>query len=298
MQRVNWVLLLGTLSLGLLMPGPARAQPGATDPHSAAEYRAHIKRLKPKLRGLRGRFSMVIQKPFVVIGDAPKSQVRRHARGLIRRTVHALRADFFPENPKKILDIYLFFGRKSYRENARRLTGERPGTPYGFYMSHLGALIMNISTGGGTLAHEIVHPFVEANFPGCPAWFNEGLGSLYEHVGWPKGKIRGYLNWRLPGLQQTIARRRLPSFATLMALGQRDFYESDPGSNYGQSRYLLYYLQEKGLLRSYYHRFRKAFPHGDSTGLKTLKAVLGIRDMAAFERDWKRYVLKLRWRRR
>ena len=26
----------------------------------------------------------------------------------------------------------------------------------------------------------MVHPFVEANFPDCPAWFNEGLGSLYE----------------------------------------------------------------------------------------------------------------------
>ena len=24
---------------------------------------------------------------------------------------------------------------------------------------------MNISTGGGTLVHEIVHPFIEANFP-------------------------------------------------------------------------------------------------------------------------------------
>ena len=43
--------------------------------------------------------------------------------------------------------------------------------------------IMNIATGGGTLVHEIVHPYVEANFPGCPAWFNEGLGSLYEACG-------------------------------------------------------------------------------------------------------------------
>ena len=35
---------------------------------------------------------------------------------------------------------------------------------------------MNISTGGGTLVHEIVHPFIEANFPACPPWLNEGLG--------------------------------------------------------------------------------------------------------------------------
>ena len=46
---------------------------------------------------------------------------------------------------------------------------------------------MNIATGGGTLVHEIVHPFVEANFPGCPTWFNEGLGSLYEQSAERKG---------------------------------------------------------------------------------------------------------------
>jgi len=28
------------------------------------------------------------------------------------------------------------------------------------------------------LVHEIVHPFMRANFPECPAWFNEGLASL------------------------------------------------------------------------------------------------------------------------
>ena len=26
------------------------------------------------------------------------------------------------------------------------------------------------TTGGGTLVHEIVHPFLRANFPECPAW--------------------------------------------------------------------------------------------------------------------------------
>ena len=51
---------------------------------------------------------------------------------------------------------------------------------------------MNISTGGGTLVHEIVHPFVAANFPNCPAWFNEGLGSLYEQSGEVNGAIHGY----------------------------------------------------------------------------------------------------------
>ena len=48
---------------------------------------------------------------------------------------------------------------------------------------------MNISTGGGTLVHEIVHPFIQSNFPNCPSWFNEGLGSLYEQCRERNGKI-------------------------------------------------------------------------------------------------------------
>ena len=39
---------------------------------------------------------------------------------------------------------------------------------------------MNIGPGPGTLSHELVHPYMEANFPNVPAWFNEGLASLYE----------------------------------------------------------------------------------------------------------------------
>jgi hypothetical protein len=59
---------------------------------------------------------------------------------------------------------------------------------------------MNIQTGGGTLVHEIVLPFMEANFPQCPPWFNEGLGSLYEASSERDGEIIGLLNWRLKGL--------------------------------------------------------------------------------------------------
>ncbi len=66
---------------------------------------------------------------------------------------------------------------------------------------------MDISTGGGTLVHEIVHPFIEANFPNCPPWLNEGLGSLYEQSGEVQGRIHGFTNWRLHGLQADIKAR-------------------------------------------------------------------------------------------
>jgi hypothetical protein len=151
---------------------------------------------------------------------------------------------------------------------------------------------MDISTGGGTLVHEMVHPFVEANFPGCPPWLNEGLGSLYEQSGEESGHIHGYTNWRLAGLKAAIRRHRVPSFEKLTAATEHAFYEEDPGTNYGQARYLCHYLQEKGLLVRFYREF---FAHraDDPTGFGTLKKVLGEEDMEAFQRRWEAFVMGL-----
>ena len=110
---------------------------------------------------------------------------------------------------------------------------------------------MNIATGGGTLVHEIVHPFVAANFPACPSWFNEGLGSLYEQCSERDGRIEGLSNWRLAGLQSAIRAGRLPTFEALTATTDREFYDADPGTNYSQARYLCYWLEQHQLLRPF-----------------------------------------------
>ena len=151
---------------------------------------------------------------------------------------------------------------------------------------------MNIETGGGTLVHEIVHPFMEANFPACPPWFNEGLGSLYEQCGEVNGHIHGFTNWRLPGLQQAIKSGQVPSFKRLTALDASGFYDDDKGTNYGQSRYLCYYLQEKGLLIKFYREFY-FHQKTDPTGYQSLQRVLGEADMERFKVKWERYVLGL-----
>ncbi len=72
---------------------------------------------------------------------------------------------------------WLFRDKESYEKNCGELFNEKPTTPFGFYSGEHGALIMNIATGGGTLVHEIVHPFMRANSPKCPSWFNEGIGA-------------------------------------------------------------------------------------------------------------------------
>lgn len=256
-----------------------------------AEFARHVSRLKGKLPSRE--FSILVQPPFVVVGDEPRDDLRRHAEGTVKWAVDRLKQDFFTKDPKEILDIWLFKDEASYRKHTRLLFGEDPGTPYGYYSSRHKALIMNIATGGGTLVHEIVHPFIEANFPACPAWFNEGLGSLYEQCGEVDGHIHGFTNWRLPGLQRAIRAGEVPSFKTLLEMNGQTFYGEDKGVNYAQARYLCYYLQEQGLLTKFYREFLAAQKH-DPSGYKTLQKVLGERDMDAFQEKWEKFVLGLR----
>jgi len=209
--------------------------------------------------------------------------------------VSRLKKAYFTRDPERVLEIWLFASRDSYRHHTKAIFNDEPDTPYGYYSSDDDALIMNISTGGGTLVHEIVHPYIEANFPNCPSWFNEGLGSLYEASSDRDGHIVGVTNWRLPGLQEALRANAVPSFRTLTATTTEEFYDEDPGSNYSQARYLLYYLQENGLLHDYYDQFYRN-RRRDPTGYKTLVKVLGEKDMNAFFRRWRAYTLRLRWR--
>ena len=261
-----------------------------TVPVSNNDFDNHVAELKKRLPSRN--FSIVVQRPFVVVGDEPESVVKERAEGTIKWAVDKLKQDFFTEDPKEILDIWLFKDADSYKKHARLLFNDNPSTPYGYYSRQHKALIMNISTGGGTLVHEIVHPFVEANFPKAPPWLNEGLGSLYEQCGEQNGHIYGYVNWRLPGLQTAIKADETVSFKKLMEMDFNDFYGQATGVNYAQSRYLLYYLQEKGLLFSFYKQFY-ANRKTDASGYETLKSVLRETDMDQFQRKWEKFVLEL-----
>ena len=257
---------------------------------SNADYAQHILKLKKKLP--KG-FSYVIQKPFVVIGNSQKSTVKKWATGVVSWTVEKIKNQYFDKEPEHILDIWLFKGKQSYEFYNKKLFGSEPGTPYGYYSSSDKSLVMNIATGGGTLVHEIVHPFMEANFPECPSWFNEGLASLYEQSADKGGKIMGLTNWRLDGLKKEIKAKSLPTFEELCSTDSNQFYNSSKGDNYAQARYLCYYLQGQGLLEKFYKEFKQNIK-SDPTGYETLKKVLKRDDMKAFQEFWEKWALTLK----
>ena len=269
---------------GAATPKP---QPAARE---ARDYEAHVAGLRRRLPSRE--FAVVVEPPFVVVGDGGRAAVEASARDTVKWAVDLLKRDFFDRDPKDIIDVWLFKDADSYGRHGAALFGPVPETPYGYYSPRHRALVMNISTGGGTLVHEIVHPFVEADFPGCPPWLNEGLGSLFEQSGERDGHIVGYPNWRLPGLQRAVRRGGLNPFRRLLAMDADAFYDDDRGTNYAQARYLCYYLQERGLLTRFYRDFR-AGRAADPTGFDTLKRILDEPDMDAFQRRWEKFVLDL-----
>ncbi len=258
---------------------------------TAADYTQHVIELLPRVPD---GFTVLVEPPFVVIGDESPEYVQSRAENTVRWATRMLKQDYFEREPGEILDIWLFQDEDSYLEHNRSLFDEEPDTPYGYYSSKHEALVMNIATGGGTLVHEIVHPFVAANIPDCPAWINEGLGSLYEQCGEQDGHIHGFVNWRLPGLQEHIAAGDLPSIEALAAMDDDTFYGPGSGTHYAMARYLLYYLQEHGLLRPFVHDYME-HQDRDPTGYRHLVRALGEPDMDEFTREWTSFVSGLRF---
>lgn len=279
------------LAILLTAAATARAEAPPTSQPTADDYARHVERLRERLSD---GFTIIVQRPFVVIGDESPPKVQRWATDTVGWAVTRLKAEYFDRDPDEILDVWLFKDRDSYERNAKRLFGSTPSTPYGYYSLADKALVMNISTGGGTLVHEIVHPFVRANFPECPAWLNEGLGSLYEQSASRDGRIVGLTNWRLAGLQRAIRAKRLITFRDLTKTTDAEFYDDDRGEHYAQARYLCYYLQEKGLLTQFVRTFM-ANRKDDPTGYETLKKTLDEDDMSAFQTRWEAFVMGLRF---
>jgi hypothetical protein len=261
------------------------AIPAAAAP-TKDELAARAKELETKLDG-QG-FKVLVEPPFVVIGDESLTKVKSRA-SFVRWVVRLIEADYFSKQPDKIIEVWLFRNEKTYRKGAKKFFDDEPETPYGYYSPEDNALVMNIGPGAGTLSHEIVHPYIEANFPNAPSWFNEGLASLYEQPRERDGHMWGTTNWRLPGLTSMIKAKKLPTVKALITTTREGFYEAGYDS-YAYARFLCQYLQDHGKLRDFYKKF---VADKDTTGQATLEAVLGM-ELAAFDPVFQKWALGLK----
>lgn len=228
---------------------------------------------------------------FVIAGNLSETETNNIIYNTIRKAEECFYNDYFEVKPCELITIFLFRDDKTYRYWAENLYDDTDLSPYGYYKPSKKTMLMNISTGGGTLVHELTHAFVRYDFPDIPSWFNEGLGSLYERCSFIEGNITGYINWRLPGLQKAINNKTYTSLIKLVNSTDDEFYGENSGFNYAQARYLCYYLQENGLLKKFYKTFRDRYEE-DNTGKKFLEEILDT-GLITFDSAFKKFVLSL-----
>jgi hypothetical protein len=102
----------------------------ASEKLTRADFANHVTQLKKKLPSKE--FSIVIQEPFVVIGDEDEAVVKQRAEDTVKWAVDRLKQDFFTEDPQHILDIWLFKDKTSYEKHTKLLFNDNPTTPFGY----------------------------------------------------------------------------------------------------------------------------------------------------------------------
>jgi hypothetical protein len=267
----------------------------ATRPYPSDELAEVCRKAAETLRAkLDKTFSIVVAPPFVVAGNMTQPALQGYAQGSVIQPAAVLWKTYFRKRPEEPITILLFADANSYASWAKKLLGDADVPHFGYYKRTDRTMVMNISTGSGTLVHELTHALIAPDFPEVPDWFNEGLASLHEGCDVRPDRIVGLKNWRLPALLDAIDRKKLRSLADLVTAD--DFYGEKKGLNYAQARYFCMYAQEKDLLEKLYSQLRDA-PSGDRSGGRTgttaIEAVFG-KKIAQVEKDYLAWVKALR----
>lgn len=199
--------------------------------------------------------SALVWPPLVIAGDLSPRQLERLRQETIEPAIRGMAASYVDVLPHLPVTVLLLRDEKSYHRATTELFGEQGVSVFGYYKPDLRTLVMNIDTGSGTLVHELTHALLAFDFPTAPDWFNEGLASLHEQCEIrPDGHgLDGQVNWRLKILKQALADGSLRRLDAMMTDGNFRRRES---VNYAQARYFCLYLQQRGLLATYYRRFR------------------------------------------
>ncbi|MHB9132222.1 MAG: hypothetical protein ACYDBB_14200 [Armatimonadota bacterium] len=228
---------------------------------------------------------------FVCAGDLDESAFDVIIDKTVVPCANALWKQYFVKRPTIPIRIYLFNSEKTYRAYAKSLFGDTNVSYFGYYKPDKHALVMNISTGTGTLVHEMVHALMAPDFPNAPTWFSEGLASLYEQCQVSPDGLTGLTNWRLPILQKALKDKTTLSLPRLIATNREEFLDQHAGIHYAQARYFCFFMQDRGVLRDFYRSFRDNYK-ADPTGRKMIQQVFRGR-LSGIERDWLSWTTQL-----
>jgi hypothetical protein len=214
---------------------------------------------------------------------------------LVHKALNALYTGRFTTRAERPIAVYLFASATPYDRFCKEHLHEACISPYGFYRPDVRAIVMNAGPGIGTLTHEIVHPLVEADFPGAPIWIDEGIASLFEAPVLPRaGEIHGAKNWRLPRLRAAMASktdRDAARLHTLFGMSDDTFRDGDEDLHYAMARYACKWLDDRGELGSFYRAWRDNVKD-DPTGATAFEAAMGMKPSQADD-AWAAWVKQL-----
>lgn len=163
----------------------------------------------------------------------------------------------------------------------------------GGYYFNLQHLLMAKSI-GATLTHEFTHALhasdQEAMGQEHPIWILEGLATLFETSRLKDGQAVPETNRRVIFLKRLLDRKQTIAWDKFLSMSQKQFMDQAVIA-YPQCRYMMMYLNEKGLLKKWYDAYTAGFDE-DSTGRKAWEKVCG-KKLSAIEQDWMKWVEQL-----
>ncbi len=227
---------------------------------------------------------------FVVFSDLGEELTYKLIDTDMRNTIDAMSGSFCNKLPTKVTPIYLFEDFERYKEFVLKNydIAENDISPYGFFKISKNVIVVRYVSWKGSILHEITHCFTRSDFPGMPSWFDEGFASLNEKSVFKDGKLIGEFSLRIIPLRRALENNTYTTIEFLMKTNDEELYGKRTSFYYAQSRYLLMYLQEKGLLESFYKNFRDTY-HEDETGISQLETLIK-KPISSIDEDYLEYI--------
>ncbi|MBU1243999.1 hypothetical protein KKD52_17430 [Myxococcota bacterium] len=240
---------------------------------------------------LPATFTVRAASPFVVASDLPPVELDRVIAQTLLPAHQALNVRYIRRAPVVPVRVYLFAGQTSLAVLSRILWKDDTPPVYGYSRKDRNMMVMDISTGGGTLVHELTHVMMWADFPAVPNWFNEGLSSLHEAVKIFPDRLQGLPNWRGGVLREVIRKGRLRTLSELVS--DPDFYGKNSDVNYAHARYFCLFLQDRCDLKRFYELMKAASGTASPTTALVRAATVCSVPEARLEMEFQAYLPKL-----
>ncbi len=246
--------------------------------------------IKQYLALLPDGFSVVKFKYFVVFSELSENQTYSIIENDVNNTINTMKHAYVKTLPDQVTPVILFSDFDRYKQFVMDNYDipEEDISPYGFYKISKNVIIIRYVSWKGSVLHEITHRFLKSDFPDVPSWFDEGLASLHEKSTYRGGVLEGEFSWRIISLRRAIEQNRYTGLKKLMETNDEELYGPRSPFYYAQARYLLMYLQEKGLLVDYYKLFRSTYKK-DKTGISQLEKIT-YKDLKELNDELLRYI--------